>query len=243
MVMRLAPQLPLRALSDDRLARLAADGDVDAFAAIYARHCQGLYHYCVSLVGDRDDAGDALQSTLVKALKAIATQSQPGGLRAWLYRIAHNEAMSVIRARQAAATGITEDMLPGSPGADTRAAQREELRNLLGDLGELSARQRGALTMRELNGLEYPEIARALGMSPDAAKQTIYEARRALQDQEAGRATDCDTLRRSLSGGDGRVGRGRKVRAHLRACAGCRDFHGALSTRPAALAALAPALP
>ena len=54
---------------------------------------------------------------------------------------------------------------------------------------------------------------------------------------------DCDVVRRTLSDGDRRMLRGKRLRGHLRSCAGCRDFEQALHERPAHLAALAPPLP
>src|ERR671911_308706 len=64
-------QGPLRLLGDDRLVRLAAAGNEHAFAAIYARHHQGLYRYCRSILGNDEEAQDALQNTMVSALRAL----------------------------------------------------------------------------------------------------------------------------------------------------------------------------
>ena len=62
------PSLPF---GDARLARRAAGGDERAFAAIYRRHHQELYRYCRAILRDPDDAQDALQATMVKALRAL----------------------------------------------------------------------------------------------------------------------------------------------------------------------------
>src|SRR5439155_17538039 len=108
---------------------------------------------------------------------------------------------------------------------------------------QLPDRQRSALVMRELSGLEYGEIGAALGSSPAATKQTVYEARGALHEMAEGRDMSCEVVRRSLSAEDRRLLRGRKLRAHLRACAGCREFRAAIDTRQRDLACVAPPLP
>jgi RNA polymerase sigma factor (sigma-70 family) len=233
----------LGALSDRRLAELASDGDGEqSFAAIYARYHQPLYRYCHSIVRDPDDAADALQSAMLKAYLALPVKKAEVALKPWLYRIVHNEAISVIR-RRARHDEITEANSPRAPSAHDDMASRARLAELVDDLQQLEERQRAALVMRELSGLEYEEIAAAFGTSAAGAKQAVYEARVALHERAEGRAMSCEPIRRAVSDGDRRTLRGRKLRAHLRACAGCRDFERAMGGRRADLAALAPPLP
>ena len=231
---------PRRLLGDDRLARLAAEGNERAFARIYERHHQGLYRYCRSILRNDEDAADALQNTMVKALRALPGESRTIALKPWLYRIAHNEAISLFRRRanDAPIDGVVEIADP----QQVDGATRERLRALVADLGQLPERQRSALVMRELSGLSYDEIGAALDSSPAAAKQSVYEAREALHQLAEGRAMDCDAAHRLISANDRRILRGRKLRAHLRSCDGCRGFERAINTRGAELALLAPPL-
>jgi hypothetical protein len=97
--------------------------------------------------------------------------------------------------------------------------------------------------MRELSGLGYDEIGSALGSTPAAAKQLVYEARSALHEMAEGREMSCELVRTSLSANDGRRLRSRRFRAHLEACASCRDFQRSIDVRRRDLAALAPPLP
>ena len=71
----------------------------------------------------------------------------------------------------------------------------------------------------------------------------MFEARTALHEMAQGRDMSCDSVRQVLSADDRRNLRGRKVRAHMKACAGCRDFQKLMSVRRRDLAALAPPLP
>ena len=61
-------RLPLRLLGDDRLARMAARGDGRAFEAVYRRYHRELYRYCRAILGESEEANDALQSTMAVAL-------------------------------------------------------------------------------------------------------------------------------------------------------------------------------
>src|SRR2546423_12703915 len=93
------PGAGLRLLSDDRLARRAAEGDEEAFANLYRRHHQALYRYCRAILGNSEDAADALQNTMAAALRALPGEQRAIRVKPWLYRIAHNESISILRRR------------------------------------------------------------------------------------------------------------------------------------------------
>ena len=96
--------------------------------------------------------------------------------------------------------------------------------------------------MRELAGLELRRDRRPRWAPPPAvARQTLYEARLSLRQMDEGREMGCEAVTKALSDGDGRVTRRRDVRAHLRACAGCRRLRrGNRGSREHDLAALSP---
>lgn len=228
-----------RLASDERLARRAASGDERAFAAIFRRYHQPLYRYCLAILGNPEDAEDALQSTMAKALRSLPGEQRRVELKPWLYRVAHNEAIDLVRRRRGEEPLSPEQTGPVA-GLAEEAETRERLRRLLADLGELPERQRGALLMRELSGLGFEEIGSSLGTSAAVARQTVYEARLGLRQIGEGREMDCAAVTRALSDGDGRVLRRRDLRAHLRACPDCRRFGEEIGGRERDLAALSP---
>ena len=232
----------LRLLSDERLARLASTGDRAAFGMIFDRYHQELLRYCVSILRNAEDAGDALQSTMVRALDALDGDTRDIALRPWLYRIAHNEAIT-LRRRDRRAAGDSQLALPAGLDGEARAELRVQLTELLDDLRELPERQRGALLLRELAGLDFSEIAVVLETTASSAKQATYDARRALHEVAKGREMDCDRVCAAVSDGDGRALRSRVLRAHLRTCSDCRDFRIAITERESKLAEIAPAGP
>ena len=239
--LRLSPRAPLRLLGDERLAGLARRGDQRAFETIFRRYHQELYRFCRAILADPHEAQDALQSTMEAALRALPDDERRIALRPWLYRVAHNESISILRRRPAVVDPALPE--PPEPAADSRAEPRERLRQLVADLDSLPDRQRVALVMRELSGLGYPEIAQALAASEAAARQVVYEARLALREVAQGREMQCDEVRRALSERDGRILRARRMRAHLRALRACRDFRAGISRRRSDLQALCPPLP
>jgi RNA polymerase sigma factor (sigma-70 family) len=234
-----SPALRLRPTS---VRAQAARHDAATFESVYEHHHQALYRYCRSMLRNEEDAHDALQSTMTKALAALRDEERDFELRPWLFRIAHNEAVSRLRQRRETvslevAGGLGADSLPQA------VEDRERIATLRADLRDLPERQRAALVLRELCGLGHQEIAAVLDTTASAVKQSIFEARTALHEFDEGRAMVCAEVQRALSDGDGRVLRARRMRAHVRSCKPCRRFKARLAQRPSDLAALAPALP
>jgi RNA polymerase sigma factor (sigma-70 family) len=213
----------LRVFGDERLARSVTAGSSPAFSILYERYHKQLFEYCRSILRSDGDAHDAVQSTFMHALEALQRDRRNAPLRPWMFRIAHNEAISLIRRRRAG-DELSVLLEREFVHVEDRADQREQLQSLLTDLQELPSRARAAILLRELAGLSHEEIAVALGTSVSGAKQAIFQARSALVEVAHGRAMRCEDVRRAVSGGDRRVLRGRRVRAHLRECPACAWF-------------------
>ena len=230
-------------LGDERLAQLVGSGRERAFAVLYERYHQPLYRYCRSLVRNDADAQDVLQSAFALALTALRDGARNAPLRPWLHRIAHNEAISLLRRRRGGERELSDSVVPPVASAADQADERARMALLVADLAQLPERQRVALLMRELNGLSHADIALVLGTSVGAAKQAIFDARSALLDLAEGRAMECEEVRRKVSERDGRTLRGRRLRSHLLDCSHCAAFAAAIPERRSDLQALAPLLP
>jgi RNA polymerase sigma factor (sigma-70 family) len=220
----------------------AMRGDERAFSELYRRHIEELYRYSLSILRNPEDASDAVQNSMTKAFSALQKEKRDFEVTPWLFRIVHNESITLLRKRRPA----TSLDLVGEIGSNSLAqsvGDRARLKQLQGDLQHLSEHQRGALIMRELSGLSHEEIGIALKCSTAVAKQAVFEARIGLAELEEGRGMECEHIQRALSDADGRVLRNRKIRAHLRDCVICSAFRDSIGTREKDLAALAPALP
>jgi RNA polymerase sigma factor (sigma-70 family) len=232
---------PVEMLDDVALASRAGGGDERAFEEIYRRYQAPLYRYCASILGDRQEAEEVLQSAMFKAYKTLRESGRQLHLRAWLYRVAHNQCLDSLRRRRRAQqlSGLEEE---GGLGVDEQVVLNEDLRQLRRDIAALDPEQRAALVLREMSGLSHVEIAQTLQATPAVAKQLIHDARRNLVAFESGRSAACEKIQRALSDCDGRVLRGGAITAHLRACRDCADFRAATRERGKRLRVLFPPL-
>jgi RNA polymerase sigma factor (sigma-70 family) len=224
----------------EELWRRFGAGDGSAFTQLYSDHHHDVVRYCRSLLRDDEDAQDAAQGAWAAIWDKPDAARRDIPLRPWLFRVAHNESINIIRRRRSHDTLADLD-LPALDDVANDVERRDRLATLRVDLVNLPERQRVALLSRELGGLGHAEIGAALGISAAAAKQTIYEARRALIEAESGRSMACALVERAISDGDGRVRRSRRLSAHLRDCAGCRAFAETLGRRRRDLRLLFPA--
>jgi len=94
-----------------------------------------------------DDAADALQNTMVAAMRGLPGERRALARKPWLYRVAHNESVSLLRQRRPQVELSEALEVEGHAG---EATTRERLAQLVEDLGDLPVRQRGALVLREL---------------------------------------------------------------------------------------------
>jgi RNA polymerase sigma factor (sigma-70 family) len=220
------PKLPgvaiTRSPTGPRTSRSATSFD-HRFEALYARHSQALARYCYALVQDEQDALDVLQNVALRAMLALRQGAQPKRERAWLYAIAYNEAMSLLRGRRPAPPLDEHLMAPAADPLPT-ILMRERLAELVDDVQELTPRARQMLLMRELGGLRRADIAAALRVSPGAVSQSLSESRAALRVDRAARDLPCDVVRSLLDEPDRCRRTPRTVRAHLRGCRSCRAW-------------------
>jgi RNA polymerase sigma-70 factor (ECF subfamily) len=215
---------------DPRAADTGGVGlSANAFAEIYGQHMPELTRYCRSILRDREDAEDAAQSAMERALKALSCGPAPERMRPWLFTIAQREAITLLRRRRPVV--VLEDEAAATASIEELSAVRERLAELMADLQALAPRQREVLVARELGGRSYREIAAELGTTEAAAQQVVLEARQSLRQFAAGRSLECDDVQSWISAHDHARVRTRRVRAHLRACTSCRGFQTGIGAR------------
>src|SRR5206468_3346426 len=122
---RLAGSSLLRLQSDERLVALVRDGHDPAFAAVVERYEPELARYCSRLVGE-SRAEDVLQQAFLSAHMALRSNDNPIQLRPWLYRIAHNAGLNVLRSSRQQAE--LDEHLAAPGGLEQDVESRERLR-------------------------------------------------------------------------------------------------------------------
>jgi RNA polymerase sigma-70 factor (ECF subfamily) len=148
---------------------------------LYTAHARLVRSICRSLLRDRNEAEDAVQQTFLSAQRALANGSSPREPAAWLAVIARNECLARVRERMREPLPVDEE--PTEHGADAYSAAvgRYEVATLRAALADLPRAQREAIILRELRGLSYDEVARALSVTTGAVESLIFRARRTLQ--------------------------------------------------------------
>jgi len=188
--------------SDEQLVALFRAGNDDAFSVIHDRYRQRLFAYVRQMLGagSRQDAEDVLQDVFVRAYGALRADNRDVLVRAWLYRVAHNRCIDVLRRPVPPAAEIFEMSRKPLHDPIEEAQRRDDLKRLVRDVGALPEQQRSALLMREIDGMPYAEIATALGVTVPAIKSLLVRARMGLVEAQEAREEDCSVIRENLAG-------------------------------------------
>ena len=226
----------LRFASDDRLVEELRTGSEAAFEAIFARHHRGVLAFCRHMLGSVEEAEDAVQHTFLAAYRGLVRSDKPIQLRPWLYTIARNRCLSVLRASERAAGA---DVEPSTEHLSAVVERRQDLRDLLVDLARLPDDQRAALVLAEVGGMPHEEIAAVLSVRREKVKALVFQARTALIAGRTARDTPCAEIREQLANLTG----GALLRRHLRDCAGCRQYRDEVRAQRRELALVLPVAP
>jgi RNA polymerase sigma-70 factor (TIGR02960 family) len=191
--------------TSDLIARASA-GDDNAFRDLVEVHSHELQVHCYRILGSLQDAEDALQETLVSAWRNLGDFRQQSSLRTWLYQIATNRCLSMLRAdsrRPRAATPIPDLILPEptgvsdvppwlepypdvlldnlvdpAPGPETRYETTEAISlAFITALQLLPPRQRAVLVLRDVLGYHAGEVARMLDATQESVQSALKRAR------------------------------------------------------------------
>jgi RNA polymerase sigma-70 factor (ECF subfamily) len=182
--------------TDSAAAEEARKGNQRAFGALVERHSRSVFRLAFRMTGNEQDAEDLVQETFLKAYKQLHRFDGRSAFGTWLYRIAANCSLDLIRVRKnraerqtSASAGETMDLLDqvAAPGpSPERLARSTQVASLLKPaLEQLTDLERTAFVLRHYEGCGIAEIASTLGVEANAAKHSVFRAvqklRRALQ--------------------------------------------------------------
>ena len=234
------PRQVLKAFSDERLVEQIRRGNEAAFEVVYERHHRGILSFCRHMLSSQEEAEDAVQQAFVSAYYDIRNGDKDINLKPWLYTIARNRCLSMLRARREQPAEIDE--IP-TAGLAQEVQDRDDLRRMLADLAQLPVEQRSALVLSELGDLSHAEIGDVLEVPTLKVKSLVFQARSALIESREARETPCTEIREQLATLRGGALRRGPLRKHLNTCPGCRDFREHVRRQRTALAAILPVVP
>jgi RNA polymerase sigma factor (sigma-70 family) len=247
-----APAVPLRSrrllalAGDARLVEQIRRGNEAAFEVIFERHGPAILAFCRHMLGTREEAEDAVQHTFAAAYRDL----QRGGdrdiaLKPWLFTIARNRCLSVLRARRETPVAVDsmESHASSRAGLAEQVEERADLRHVLDDVRDLPDEQRTALLLTELGDLSQAEAAGVLDCEVSRVKGLVFRARSALIARREARETPCESIREQLANLRGGSLRRNELRLHLRECPGCRSYREQVKQQRRMLAAALPVAP
>lgn len=177
-------------MEDLELVTRSRSGDVEAFTALVKRYEVRVYNLAYRLLSNADDAADVAQEAFMAAYESIGRFRAESSFYTWLYRIAVNKALTYRRSRSSrldAATGGQETLAfdtaaDGSPGPSRRVEDMERDEMVQSMIAALPDDFRSVVVLKDIEGLEYEEIADVMEIPLGTVKSRLHRGRLLLRD-------------------------------------------------------------
>jgi RNA polymerase sigma-70 factor, ECF subfamily len=164
--------------------------DSESFTFFFETYADRIYRLAMGILGNESDAEEVTQATFVSAMESIGRYEPNAPLSAWLYRIAHNHAMMLVRSRHPTNPLPEDDSVP-MPAAlldwttlpEERLLGAEASHELWTSIGALSPGLRAAFILRDVEGLSTAECSYAQNITESACKVRLHRARLLLRER------------------------------------------------------------
>lgn len=181
-------------MSDELMLQRARKGDAKAFEQLMTPLENQIWRLCWHYMGNREDAQDALQETMLKAWRAIGSFRGDSKLETWVYRLCVSCCVDALRKRRLRAAESTDalrevgfDPADPAPQPEQQVLEGEYRRELREALSQLPEEQRTALILSAVEGRSYEEVAAITGSAMGTVKSRINRARSKLAEILKGR--------------------------------------------------------
>lgn len=171
--------------TEEQLLQRLQSGDEQAYADLVARYAAGLRRLAHALTGNTSDADDLVQQAMIAVIEGIHGFRRDASLKTWLNRIVVFQASKLRRSKQVRKADSIEF---NEPASTHRSPQQllEQKTDVMTMLQTLPADYREVLTLRELQGLSYQEIAETLKIPQGTVESRLFRARAALKEKFKG---------------------------------------------------------
>jgi RNA polymerase sigma-70 factor (ECF subfamily) len=168
--------------NEESLVRRAQQHDQEALAQLYEEHFDKIYRYVTLRIGNEMEAEDVTQQVFVNTLQSISSFKWRGiSFSAWLFRIAHNQAVDYLRKKKRAAIPLDESLADSDSNPQLVAEDKQDIEQLLQATKKLTEAQREVISLRFTSGLPIAEVAKVMGKSQGAVKALQHSAIVALR--------------------------------------------------------------
>jgi RNA polymerase sigma-70 factor, ECF subfamily len=164
----------------------AQSGDSDAFRLLVEQHSRAVFRLAFRMTGNEQDAEDVVQETFLRAYRQLDKYEARSSFSTWLYRIASNYSLDLIRMRKrhedkrergkAEERDILQTLPINTPGPDRIVYSSQVQERVNEALNELSEQERTAFVLRHFEGMSIDEIGETLGTGTNATKHSIFRA-------------------------------------------------------------------
>lgn len=172
---------------DLEIIKKILDGENEFFAELVKKYQEKVWRLCVSMLG-KAHAEEAAQEIFIRIYESLEQFKGESAFSTWIYRIASNHCLNILAKRKRERKESLEELLEkhGDRVQQLLKTASEEMNSETKEiveslLSQLSPEERTILTLRELEGFSYKEIAETLEISIDAVKVRIFRARTSLK--------------------------------------------------------------
>ena len=166
--------------SDHELLQDFQKGNVEAFVELYRRHKQGLWLYCLKMIGNEDAASDVFQDVLTKIILKKESYSGNGTVAGWLYKIARNHCLN-FKSRKRKYLSLDNLELKSFDDIELTTEKQEHFYLINSYTSKLPEDQREAILLHDVNGFSYNEISSITESTIEAVRMRVYRARKQLR--------------------------------------------------------------
>jgi len=174
-------------MEERKLVEMAREGREDAYAELVRAYQSKVFSMAYGFTGNRESADDLAQEIFLKAYLALPRFRFGSAFGTWLYRVAVNHIKDFLRKRSKV-NEVSLEAVGEPAAADDAVAMMEKEREDEGrrklvrrELATLPDKYRIVLTLRDVEGLPYEEIARVIGLSPGTLDSRLHRARKMLR--------------------------------------------------------------
>ena len=176
-----------------KLIKKIKDGSIDAFSELVQIYEKKAYNFAFRMLRDKEEAEDATQEAFLRVFDKIDTFSGNSSFSTWFFTVLNNVCLDILRKRARRVSTISinqtkdaEDEFElqiedSSPGPYEELQKKTAMELLEESLGLLSQEHKEVIILRDINGFEYEDIAKILGVSLGTVKSRISRARLSLR--------------------------------------------------------------